>query len=248
MASTFRTPQLYLRAVEITSTLRLPVLLLPPLLAALPVWATEHSAAPAYDSTFVRQSHRRAVFQFDQRFSILNGKVVGINGLKGGIEWRGRWRAGLGFYRLSGGVPTRIPLPEGMPAGTRDDVRFRYMVAYGEYVFIGNPRWEVSAPLQLGVGSYYTKFYLPNNSVQRSSSRVLYILEPSVAAHYRIFRWVGVGAGTGYRQIAFTGKRPDDQLSGIIFSGRVKLFLGDFIKVVRGHERLFSQQGLMPAK
>jgi hypothetical protein len=202
-------------------------------------------SGPADDSTFVPQAHRRAVFQFDQRFSLLNGKVVGINGIKGGIEWRGRWRAGLGFYRLSGGVPTRIPLPEGMPAGTRDDVRFRYLVAYGEYVFIGNPRWELSTPLQLGAGSYYTKYYFPDGGIQRSSKRVLYVIEPSIAAHYRIFRWIGVGAGAGYRHIAFTGQEPKDQLSGVIFFGRAKLFLGDFIKIMRGHERLFSQKGLV---
>ncbi|RSK48791.1 hypothetical protein [Hymenobacter rigui] len=196
------------------------------------------------DSTFVRQSHRRAVFQFDQRFSILNGKVVGINGLKGGIEWRGRWRAGLGVYRLSGGVPTRIPQPLEFPAGTRDEVRFRYLAAYGEYVFIGNRRWELSAPLQLGLGNYYTKYYFPDGGVLRTNRQVLYMVEPSVAAHYRVFRWVGLGAGTGYRQVFASGEKPEDQISGYIFFGRVKLFLGDFIKVVRGHERLFSQRGL----
>ncbi|TGE06597.1 hypothetical protein [Hymenobacter fodinae] len=199
------------------------------------------------DSTFVRQAHRRAVFQFDQRFSILNGKVVGINGLKGGIEWRGRWRAGLGVYRLSGGVPTRIAQPVGTPPGTRDEVRFRYLAAYGEYVFIGNQRWELSTPLQLGVGSYYTKYYFPDGGVRRTNREVLFMLEPSVAAHYRVFRWIGLGAGAGYRQALAAGKQPEDEMSGVIFFGRVKLFLGDFIKVVRGHERLFTQQGLGPA-
>ena len=198
----------------------------------------------ADDSTFVRQSHRRAVFQFDQRFSILNGKVVGINGVKGGIEWRGRWRAGLGVYRLSGGVPTRVPQPVGTPAGTRDEVRFRYLAGYGEYVFIGNPRWELSLPLQVGVGNYYTKYTFPDGDVRRTNNQILYLVEPSVAAHYRIFRWVGLGAGTGYRQVFASGRLPEDQISGYIFFGRVKLFLGDFIKVVRGHEPLFTQKGL----
>ncbi|QJX45509.1 hypothetical protein HMJ29_00560 [Hymenobacter taeanensis] len=204
------------------------------------------NAALPPDSTFVRQAHRRAVFQFDQRFSILNGKVVGINGVKGGIEWRGRWRAGVGVYRLSGGVPTRAAQPEGTPPGTHDEVRFRYLAAYGEYVFIGNQRWELSTPLQLGAGSYYTKYYFPDGGVRRTSKEVIYMLEPSVAAHYRIFRWVGVGAGGGYRQALAAGEAPEDDMSGIIFFGRVKLFLGDFVKVVRGHERLFTQQGLKP--
>ncbi|GAB3297044.1 hypothetical protein GCM10027348_19940 [Hymenobacter tenuis] len=196
------------------------------------------------DSTFVRQAHRRPVFQFDQRFSILNGKVVGINGIKGGIEWRGRWRAGIGLYRLSGGVPTRIAQPIGTPAGTRDEVRFRYVVAYGEYVFIGNKRWELSTPLQLGAGSYYTKYYFPDGGVRRTNNEVLFMVEPSIAAHYRVFRWIGVGTGAGYRQAIAAGQQPEDEMSGVIFFGRVKLFLSDFIRVVRGRQRLFSQSGL----
>lgn len=202
-------------------------------------------SAPAevpFDTSFVRQSHRRAVFQIDQRFSIINGKVAGINGFRGGVEWRGRWRAGLGFYRLSGGLLTRTALPAGLPPGTRDEVRFRYLAGYGEYVFIGNRRWELSAPFQAGVGYYYTRFFLPDGRDERSSRKVLYLVEPSVAAHYRVFRWVGIGAGTGYRQVFASGEQPEDQISGYIFFARAKLFLGDFIKVVRGHERLLSQQ------
>ncbi|WP_215135898.1 hypothetical protein [Hymenobacter sp. ISL-91] len=193
------------------------------------------------DSSFVRERHRRPVFQIDQRFSIINGKVAGINGLRGGIEWRGRWRAGLGFYRLSGGLRTRQALPEGLPPGTRDEIRFRYVAGYGEYVFIGNRRWELSAPLQIGAGFYYTRFFLPNGNTERSARRVIYLVEPSVAAHYRIFRWVGIGAGTGYRQVFASGQQPKDQISGYIFFARAKLFLGDLYKVVRGHERLLDR-------
>ncbi|RIY10803.1 hypothetical protein D0T11_09070 [Hymenobacter rubripertinctus] len=202
------------------------------------------AAVVVFDTTFARAPHRRPVFQLDQRFSILNGKVVGTNGFKAGIEWRGRMRAGIGLYRLSGGVPTRVRQPPGTPPGTRDEVRFRYGVVYGEYVFIGDRRWELSTPLQVGIGGYYTKYSYPDGAVGRTKSEILYLVEPSVAAHYRVFRWVGLGAGTGYRQVFASGSQPEDQISGYIFFARVKLFLGELYKVVRGREQLFTQQGL----
>lgn len=213
--------------------------------SGLPAWADPAPAVP--DSSFVRQGHRRPVFQVDQRFSLLNGKVVGINGLKGGIEWNGRLRAGLGVYLLSGGVPTDGPLPPDLPPGTRDELRFRYVVGYGEYVLIGNPRWEVSVPLQVGMGNFYSRYQLPDGAVRRSPKDLIYILEPSVASHYRLFQWLGLGAGTGYRQMMFIDDKLEDELSGVIFYGRVKLFLGDLYKIARGRQKLFSQEGLRRA-
>ena len=214
------------------------------LLLGLPtlVRGAETGAPP--DSSFVRQAHRRPVFQVDQRFSLLNGKVVGINGLKGGIEWNGRLRAGLGVYLLSGGVPTDAPLPPDLPPNTRDELRFRYLVGYGEYVLIGNPRWEVSAPIQVGVGKFYSRYQLPDGGVRRSAKDQIYILEPSIASHYRLFQWLGLGAGAGYRQMLFINDKLEDELSGAIFYGRVKLFLGDLYKIARGRQKLFSQDGL----
>lgn len=201
-----------------------------------------HVAPP--DTSQVRQSHRRVVFQFDQRYSLLNGSIVGINGLKAGIEWRGRLRTGLGVYLLSDGVPTDVALPAHLPAGTRDELRFRYVAAYGEYVVVGTPRWELSTPTQLGIGRYYARYEKPDGAVERTPKQLIYILEPSVAGHVRIFRWIGLGAGGGYRQMLFQANALESELNGPIFFGRVKLFLGDLYKIVRGRQRLFSQQGL----
>ncbi|WP_324677043.1 hypothetical protein [Hymenobacter sp. GOD-10R] len=196
------------------------------------------------DSTYVRARHRRLVAQFDQRFSPLNGKLVGINGVKLGLEWRGRLRTGLGVYLLSGGVPTNPSGPVIFPAATSTELRFRYVVAYGEYVLIGTPRWELSTPTQIGFGKVFGRYYLPDGSRQQSPTDHIWLIEPSIVGHMRVFRWVGVGAGAGYRQMLFQNSNQERELSGFILIGRVKLFLGDLYKIARGRERLLSQRGL----
>ncbi|OON68499.1 hypothetical protein [Hymenobacter sp. CRA2] len=209
--------------------------------ALLPVAA---AALPPPDSSLVRQTHRRVVFQFDQRYSLLQGALVGINGVKLGVEWRGRLRTGVGLYFLSSAVPTRETPPVFVPPGAEDKVRFRYAALYGEYVLIGNPRWELSTPVQAGVGRYYTRYQYPDGTVYHSPRRTIWLIEPTVGGHMRVFRWVGIGGGVGYRQALLTADKLEDDISGVIFYGRVKLFLGDLYKVVRGRERLFSQRGL----
>lgn len=216
------------------------LLLSGPLLLALPAAA----AGPWPDSSRVQQPHRRVVFQFDQRYSLLQQELVGINGVKLGVEWRGRLRTGVGLYFLSSAINTRAEAPSFVPPGTVDEVRFRYAALYGEYVLIGTPRWELSTPLQAGLGRYYVRYQYPNGTVYRTPRQNIWLIEPTIGGHMRVFRWLGVGAGVGYRQALLTEDKLEDDLSGAIFYGRVKLFLGDLYKVVRGRQRLFSQKGL----
>ena len=194
------------------------------------------------DTTFVRQAHRRLTFQFDQRYSLLDSRLAGINGLKIGAEWRGRYRAGAGIYLLSAGV--RASSPVALPPGTRTELRFRYVVGYGEYVIRGNPRWEVSIPIQIGYGKYYHEQINAGGERLRSQRDHILLLEPTIGGHYRIFRWAGIGGGVGWREAFSVKPQYANQLDGPIFYGRAKLFLGDFYKVVRGRQRLFTQRGL----
>ncbi len=194
------------------------------------------------DTAFVRQAHRRITFQFDQRYSLLASRLAGINGLKLGAEWRGRYRAGVGMYLLSSGILAR-PMEE-TPPGTRTELRFRYLAAYGEYVLLGNPRWELSVPVQVGYGKYYHEQISAAGERLRSPRDRVWLLEPTIGGHYRIFRWAGIGGGVGWREAFSVKPQYANQLDGPIFYGRAKLFLGDFYKVVRGRQRLFTQRGL----
>ena len=190
----------------------------------------------------MRQAHRRLTFQFDQRYSVVDSRVAGIDGLKIGAEWRGRYRAGAGVYRLSQGV--RAVSPVALPPGVHTELRFRYVAAYAEYVLLGNPRWEVSVPVQVGYGKYYHEQVSESGTRMRSPRDRVFLFEPTIGGHYRIFRWAGLGGGVGWREALSVKPEYANQLDGPIFYGRAKLFLGDFYKVVRGRQRLFTQKGL----
>ncbi|WP_157807472.1 hypothetical protein [Hymenobacter chitinivorans] len=218
-------------------------LLLGALAGALPAAAQSAAAAePDSVSATTRQAHRRIVFQFDNRYSIIDGKLVGINGLKLAVEWRGRLRAGAGGYLLSNGIPSQEEVPAHYPSGTRAELRFRYVAAYAEYLFIRSNRWELSAPLQLGVGRFFTSFEEPNGAKSKDAKSTVWVLEPSASSHFRVFPWFGIGVGAGWRETLFVEHSLDEALDGPIFYGRVKLFLGDLYKTARFKRKLFSQQ------
>ncbi|HYE79607.1 MAG TPA: hypothetical protein VEI97_16590, partial [bacterium] len=115
------------------------LLLLGLLGGARPTQAAFGPGGARADTGFVRQIHRRIVFQFDQRYSLVNERLVAINGVKLGVEWRGRYRAGAGLYFLSPAV--RAVSPERLLGAERAELRLRYAALYGEYVLRGTPRW-----------------------------------------------------------------------------------------------------------
>ena len=215
-------------------------------LAARSVAATP-LPAPA-DTTQPARPSRRIVVQYDSRYSILNYNFVTINGLKLGIEWPGHARLGGAIYFLSTGTPSRQPRPDDAALHADTELRFRYLAGYGEYVLLETPRWELSGNLQLGLGSAHLRYENVEGDFDKTPKQFMGVIEPSVAAQLRVFKWIGLGAGAGWRQPVFISGAIQRELNGPVFYLRAKLFLGDFVRVVRGRERLFTQEGLRQNK
>lgn len=148
------------------------------------------------------------------------------------------------MYFLSSRIPTRRERPDDVNDDARADLRFRYLALYGEYVLIQNRRWELSGPLQAGLGNAYVEYVSPDGSTQETSYDFMGVIKPSLNAQMRIFRWAGLGAGAGWRSPAFVSRTVRKELSGPIFFLRGRFFINDLVAVVRGRKWLFPQKGL----
>lgn len=226
-----------LRAQEVSATVKVP---LQETSAALPPDTIDAIAekAPPF-------SHRRLVVQYDSRYSIINSRFCTINGLKLGMEWRGRVRTGAAVYFLSTGIPTRQPLPDNAADDADAELSFRYLALYTEYVVLQNSRWSLSGNLQVGLGSVHVRYL--NDSTgryDRTPNDFVGLIEPSMAAQLRVFRWASLGAGAGWRQPVLVPPTIRHELSGPVFYLRATLLLGPLLKVARGKAHLFTQDGL----
>ena len=193
--------------------------------------------APVFD-------RRRLVVQIDSRYSIINGHFVPLNGLKLGLEFRGRVRAGAAFYFLSRRIPTRLPPPNNAAAEADATLRFYNIALYGEYILIENSRWELGANLQGGMGAVRVAYTNEALNPERSPRDFIALVEPSLAAQLRVFTWASLGAGAGWRQPLFVLPEVREEISGPIFYVRAKILIGPLVRIVRHHEPLFSQKGL----
>jgi hypothetical protein len=202
---------------------------------------------PLADSTrspvFAR---RKLVVQIDSRYSIINSHFCVINGVKLGLEWRGRVRTGAAFYFLSSRIPTRLDPPDNASEDPDATLRFYNVALYGEYIILENRRWELGANLQGGLGAIRLQYNNEDQSLGRTYTPRDFIglAEPSVAAQMRLFPWASLGAGAGWRQTLFVPALVRREVSGPIFYVRAKILLGPLIKTVRNREPLFSQKDL----
>lgn len=215
-----------------------------PLLLALSL-ARPVSAAPLDSARHTPIfSRRRLVVQVDSRYSIINSHFSIINGVKLGLEWRGRVRTGVAFYFLSSRIPTRLE-PPGNAADEADaTLRFYNIALYGEYVVLENARWELGANLQGGLGAVRIEYTDDDLTRVRSPRDFIALIEPSGAAQLRLFSWASLGAGAGWRQPLFVPTVVQRELSGPVFYLRAKIFIGPLIRVSRQHKPLFSQKDL----
>jgi hypothetical protein len=191
-----------------------------------------------------RLARTRFVVQYDSRYAILNYHFTTINGLKLGVEFKNRFRTGAAIYFLSTGVPTRQPKPTNAAEDADAQLRFRYLAAYAGYVLLETPRWEISTNLQLGLGSVRVRYEATGGDFDLTPRQFLGVVEPSLAAQLRVFRWSGVGTGVGWRQPVFVPVAIQKELNGPVFYLRANLFVGELLKVVREKSPLFTQEGL----
>ena len=220
-------------------------------IALLPGRAAAQQLLPADTATVGRRAvprlpHARVVVLYDSRYSILNHHFCTINGLKAGIEFKNRFRTGAAIYFLSTRIPSRQARPDDAARDADVEIRFRYLAAYAEYVLLEARRWEMSASMQLGLGSTYRRYEDTDGNFDKTPTDFLGVVEPSLQAQFKVFRWAGAGAGAGWRQPVFVPVPTQRELNGPVFYVRAKFFLGDFIDVLRGHDKLFSQEGLRP--
>src|SRR4051812_6230747 len=88
--------------------------------------------AGAADTIAVKRhpSNLRVVVSFDSRYSWINQQQIQIGGFKLGMEWKQRYRAGIGFYNLSSELQKSIP-PDKTNPSDKVDARYRF----GYYAF-----------------------------------------------------------------------------------------------------------------
>ncbi|MBX7181057.1 MAG: hypothetical protein K1X82_03005 [Bacteroidia bacterium] len=168
---------------------------------------------------------------FDDRNLFLAKPSTKIDGIKVGIELYHRYRFGYSFFFLGKVRPLDVIFRE--KDTVQQQLKLTYMGPFFEYVAYEDFRWEVSFPFNLGLGQGKIDTNTLSKEIKgrRVTSNLLFT-SAGINAHYRIFHWLGIGAGIGYSHVFTKEPAIKKVLNSPYYAIRVKLFLGGLYRSI----------------
>jgi hypothetical protein len=174
--------------------------------------------------------------KFDTRNSFIENSRAKIFGLKLGLNYGKRLHVGLGYNQL---YPPATDFDTYYyythPSKEKDSVaahlRMYYVSAHVEYIFYQTKHWELSMPLQIGVGkTYYV--YTMFNQKGHFQENWNFIYEPAVSVEYKFLRWFGVGADIGYRFMITSDRKINQKFNSPIYAFKFLIYYNEIFKSI----------------
>ncbi|MEO6901651.1 MAG: hypothetical protein ABI315_00690 [Bacteroidia bacterium] len=174
--------------------------------------------------------------KIDTRQSFIYNNRVKIIGIKGGLNYGKRLQFGLGYNQLySPSKKLDKQLYFFDTNGTKDSITSKlklfYFSIHTEYIFYKNNHWQLSMPLQLGVGDTYYKYQLFNKK-QKTNQFIVFIYEPAISIEYKIVKWAGVGADIGFRLMATKQKEINQQFNSPTYAFKFLIYYDEILKIL----------------
>lgn len=139
-------------------------------------------------------------FGYDSRNSFIDHNRVNVQSLKIGVDF-GRISIGGGISWLTTKITDNKVIHDkeiNRDTSVSRQLSFSYLCYYVEYTYYKSRRWELSIPMQIGVGKIgYMYNYKGVKTL--SDAGYCFVYEPEVDVRFKIFRWVGLEADVGYR-------------------------------------------------
>lgn len=175
-------------------------------------------------------------FQFDSYYSFIGNEKADVFGFKGGVEINQKWRFGAGYNKIKSDIIEwkLLPVEERPYSSTGNIVKSQLYLNYypllAEYVFYNKDPWQVSLPFTVGYGNSYFSYYDLNNNKRKIFDHSILITELGVTGQVKVFKWIGLGAGIGYRYLVVDNPEIETQVSSPVYTIRIKIFPGAIIK------------------
>lgn len=183
------------------------------------------------------QEQPRFQFKLDSRNSFITGNNASVMGIKVGLEFGQTASIGIGYNWLY--TKMRSELIDGIEdTPVQADIVFRYIAPYFDYSFYHKKKWEMSIPIQFGVGISRLQYTNAAGVTTRRNQGLIVLYEPSMILEYLALPFIGIGGGVGYRLMLKNNKMIDERFTAPTYKLSFSLKLGVLYNQLRVHGSL----------
>ena len=151
-------------------------------------------------------------------------------GVRAGVELRIPVRLGIGYYWLLTGIDSQLYDPAANPqAGATARPRMRYAILFADVSFYKEDHWELSVPVQLGIGETFYR----SPGLNRFANGLILPLETGISVSYLFTPWAGFGVGLGYRFMLKSNRGVKENFNSPYYQVRLNILLTEVFRGVR---------------
>ncbi len=175
----------------------------------------------------VIQSKASVDLRLESRWSFVDNELITISGVRLGAAFQKKLRLGLGLNWLKTPVSREVfEINEsGQGVLTTNFFKLAYLSLYADIVFHKTKRWQLSVPIQIGLGNTWDQKVQEYKLSDRQNKQFLFLYEPGITVQFKLTRWVGVGSDVAYRFTLKNNKKISEQLSSPTYSFKILFWL-----------------------
>ena len=166
--------------------------------------------------------------RYESRNSFIDHELTTVSGLRLGMAFQQKLRFGIGGEWLSSDI-TKSELkffPDQSSEKVFEYLKWAYVSAYVDFVFHKTKRWQLSVPIQIGLGQCWWQNDKTYRFKTSAPKYFVFIYEPGITAQFKIFKFLGLGADVAYRFCIKNNSQISPKLTAPTYSFKV-LFWAD---------------------
>lgn len=171
------------------------------------------------------------MLSFDGRRSLMKNQTVKIGGLRTGMQFKNNFRTGIGLYGFDKPFENSIQYSKnGEKIKAYESLNYNYFTLFFEPIIYRYRKWEFSLPSSIGRGKAKLIIADTLGKVLADREGGTTFLEVAGYAENRVFWWIGIGGGIGYRKILNTQIIGGKKLDGPYYQLAIKIYIGEVVR------------------